>query len=183
MRDVQNRKTHDSALSVHCAKALPIFGVLGSGSACWSGGSREPYLVIWMTCPLHVNGHWVIGIASFLLWSHGEFTFLTLGRRHFDQPAAQSKSFVIVFSMCDPDVSNTTQFPCLSIFETDPKCVMFTLATWNVTFLSCDSSAVDMISVFSPLFFTACRLSSCRIHLAWTLLILLSGGLGAMSSV
>ena len=66
MRDVRTggthaRKTHDSALIVHCAGALTIFCVLGN--ACWSG-SREPYLVIWMTCLLHVNGHWVIGIAS-----------------------------------------------------------------------------------------------------------------------
>ena len=62
-------------------------------------------------------------------------------------------SFVILFSMYDPDVSNTALFPFLTIFETDPNALL-TFATWKVTFSNCPPSAVDRIGVFSPSFCT-----------------------------
>ena len=55
--------------------------------------------------------------------------------------------------------------PVPFFFGIDPSALL-TLATWKVTFLNCVPSAVDI----------CCRLLSCRIHLAWTLLSLLSRG-------
>ena len=54
-------------------------------------------------------------------------------------------SFVILFSMYDPDASNTTLFAFLTIFA---------FPTWKVTFLNCAASAVDMMSYFAPSFST-----------------------------
>ena len=54
-------------------------------------------------------------------------------------------SFVSLSSVYDPDVTNTTLFPFLIIFETDPNALL-TFATWNVTFHSCAPSDVDLHS-------------------------------------
>ena len=66
---------------------------------------------------------------------------------------SQNKSLVIFFSMYDPEVSNTTLFPCLTIFVTDPSAPL-TFATRNVIYLSCVPSDVDMSYVFSSSFST-----------------------------
>ena len=66
---------------------------------------------------------------------------------------SQNRSLVTLFSMYDPEVSNTTLFPCLTIFVTDPSAPL-TFATRNVIFLSCVPSDVDMSNVFSPSFST-----------------------------
>ena len=62
---------------------------------------------------------------------------------------SHNTSFVILFSMYDPDVSHRTLFPFLTIFETDLS-AMWTFATWKVIFLRCVPSDVDLINVFSP---------------------------------
>ena len=53
----------------------------------------------------------------------------------------------------DPNASTTTLFPFLTVFDTEPS-TLLTFATWNVTFLNCAPSDVDMSNVFSPSFST-----------------------------
>ena len=75
-------------------------------------------------------------------------------------PRRQRMSFVLLFSMYDPDASNTTLSPFLTIVETGPS-ALSTSATWNVTFRSCDPSAVDMISVFPSSIFHSAAVCQC----------------------
>ena len=65
-------------------------------------------------------------------------------------PRSHSMCFVILFSMYDLDVSNTTLCPLLTIFPS----ALLKIATWKVTVLNYATSAVDMISVFSHSFST-----------------------------
>ena len=63
-------------------------------------------------------------------------------------------SLVILFSMYDPDASNTTLVPFPTMFETaiphHLRDALLAFATWKVTFLNSAPSDVDTSSVFSP---------------------------------
>ena len=48
-------------------------------------------------------------------------------------PSRSRSMFFVLFSMYNPGASNTTRFPFLIMFETDPSALL-TLATWNFTF-------------------------------------------------